>query len=254
MTSYQLRHYQTELIDRVTQSLNQGTRTIMLQLPTGGGKTIVFSHLIAHSNTWGHKSLILAHREELILQAAAKIQAITAIEPGIIKAGHKPDYSQPIQIASLQSLTRRLANCPQFDLVVVDEAHHSTAQSYRKILEAFPQSLILGVTATPIRLDGTGFRGLFDELICGITVKQLIEMGSLSPYRYYAPERSMSLTGVKKRGGDFTTESIELANPFYPVFYPTFRTSIFSLRRVPWECEGRSGYISHSSCQSFFRS
>jgi superfamily II DNA or RNA helicase len=211
--TYQLRPYQVALILEVDRAWELGHRSVMLQLPTGGGKTIVFSHLVLAALNRGESALILAHREELILQAAAKIQAITAIEPGIIKAGHKPNYSKPIQIASVQSLTRRLANCPHFDLVVVDEAHHSTAQSYRKILEAFPQSLILGVSATPIRLDGTGFTGLFEELVCGVTVRELIEMGSLSPYRYYAPEQTMSLVGVKKRGGDFTTESIEQANP-----------------------------------------
>jgi superfamily II DNA or RNA helicase len=211
--TYQLRDYQTDLLDRTQQSWKSGERSVMLQLPTGGGKTIVFSHLVQSFTESGKRVLILAHREELITQAASKITAIAGITPSIIKAGYKPDYSQPIQVASVQSLTRRLAKCPQFDLIVVDEAHHSTSTSYRSILSHFPHALILGVTATPIRLDGTGFRGLFDDLICGVTVKELIEMGSLSAYRYYAPERSMSLVGVKKRGGDYKQEQIEEANP-----------------------------------------
>jgi superfamily II DNA or RNA helicase len=211
--SYQLRPYQSDLLDRLSQSSKAGMRRVMLQLPTGGGKTVVFSHLVQTFAASGKTVLVLAHREELIKQAADKITAMTGIEPGIIKAGYKPDYSLTIQVASIQSLTRRLKHCPQFDLIVVDEAHHSTANSYRSILSHFPSSKILGVTATPIRLDGSGFRGLFDDLICGVTVKQLIEMGSLSPYRYYAPERSMSLVGVKKRGGDYSAESIALANP-----------------------------------------
>jgi superfamily II DNA or RNA helicase len=211
--SYQLRPYQSDLLDRLTQFWDIGNRSILCQLPTGGGKTILFSHLVAQTVERGGLVLILAHREELIIQAADKIQTITGIAPGIIKAGYKPDYSQPIQVASVQSLTRRLKHCPQFDLIVIDEAHHATANSYRSILSHFPNSQILGVTATPIRLDGSGFRGLFDELVCGVTVKELIEMGSLSPYRYYAPERTMSLVGVKKRGGDYSAESIALANP-----------------------------------------
>ena len=185
----------------------------MLQLPTGGGKTICFSHLVQLFIAIGKTVLVLAHREELIKQAADKITLMTGIEPGIIKAGYKADYSSPIQIASVQSLTRRLKHCPQFDLVVIDEAHHSTANSYRSILASFPNSQVLGVSATPIRLDGSGFRGLFDELICGVTVKELIEMGSLSRFKYCAPEQSMSLVGVRKRGGDYSAESIEDANP-----------------------------------------
>jgi len=213
MTSYQLRDYQSDLLDRVSQSWDEGNRSIMLQLPTGGGKTICFAHLVQMFAATGKTALILAHREELIKQAALSITAMTGIEPGIIKAGHKPDYSKPIQVASVQSLTRRLSNCPQFDLIVIDEAHHSTANSYRNILNNFPDSQVLGVSATPIRLDGSGFRGIFDELVCGVTVSQLIEMGSLSPYKYFAPAQSMSLAGVRKRGGDYSAESIELANP-----------------------------------------
>ena len=211
--SYQLRDYQSDLLDRVFQSWDTSNRRIMLQLPTGGGKTILFSYLVAQTIERGGLVLILAHREELIIQAVDKVETITGITPGIIKAGYKPDYSLPIQVASVQSLTRRLAYCPQFDLVVVDEAHHATANSYRNVLAHFPNSLVLGVTATPIRLDGSGFRGLFDELVCGVTVKELIEMGSLSPYKYFAPAQSMSLVGVRKRGGDYSAESIESANP-----------------------------------------
>ena len=211
--TYKLRPYQADLLDRIYKSWDSGNRRVMLQLPTAGGKTICFSHLVKIFITIGKTVLVLAHREELIKQAADKITATTGITPGIIKAGYTADYSQPVQVASIQSLTRRLSNCPQFDLVVVDEVHHSTSKSYRNILANFPNSQILGVTATPIRLDGSGFRGLFDELICGVTVRELTLMGSLSPFKYFAPERSMSLVGVRKRGGDFTQESIENANP-----------------------------------------
>ncbi len=211
--SYQLRDYQSDLLDRVFQSWSTGDRRVMLQLPTGGGKTICFSHLVQIFVANGKTVLVLAHRQELITQAADKITEMIGIEPGIIKAGYKPDYSLPIQVASVQSLTRRLSHCPQFDLAVIDEAHHATATSYRSILEYFPLSLLLGVTATPIRLDGSGFRGLFDELVCGVMVKELIEMGNLSPFKYFAPECSMSLVGVRKRGGDYSAEQIETVNP-----------------------------------------
>ena len=211
--TYQLRDYQSDLIDRAQQSWDAGNRRVMLQLATGGGKTICFAHIVQMFAATEQTALVLAHREELIKQAADKITAITGIEPGIIKAGHKADYSRSIQVASIQSLIRRLKHCPHPDLIVVDEAHHSTANSYRQVLSNFPQSYILGVTATPIRLDGSGFRGLFDELVCGVTVRELIEMGSLSPFKYFAPDRSMSLVGVRKRGGDYSAESIENANP-----------------------------------------
>lgn len=211
--TYQLRPYQTDLLDRIDKAWFSGSRSILAQLPTGGGKTIVFSTVIHQAIKDGLKCLILAHREELIKQAADKIEIITDDPVGIIKAGYPANYDRQIQVASVQSLTRRLNHCPQFDLIVVDEAHHSTANSYRTILNRFPQAKILGVTATPIRLDGKGFRGIFDELICGVTVSELIESGSLSEYTYYATETSMSVEGVGKRQGDFKTEDVARANP-----------------------------------------
>ena len=211
--TYQLRSYQTDLLDRVSQSWDSGNRSILAQMPTGAGKTICFAHLVQTFTANSQTALILAHREELIKQAADKIIAITGIEPGIIKAGHKADYSRSIQVASVQSLIRRLKHCPHPDLIVVDEAHHSTANSYRQVLAKFPNSQILGVSATPIRLTGEGFRGLFDELICGVSVHQLIEMGNLSPFKYFAPAQTMSLVGVRKKGGDYNSQQIEDANP-----------------------------------------
>ncbi len=211
--TYHLRPYQADLLDRIDRAWFSGSRSILAQLPTGGGKTILFSTVVHQAIQNGLKCLILAHREELIKQAADKIEIITDDPVGIIKAGYPTNYDRDIQVASVQSLTRRLNHCPHFDLIVVDECHHSTSTSYRTILNRFPAARILGVTATPIRLDGNGFRGIFDELICGVTVSELIESGSLSPYSYFATERSMSVEGVGKRQGDFKTEQVARANP-----------------------------------------
>lgn len=210
--AYRLRDYQSELVNKTLDGFPQD-RSIILQLPTGGGKTICFSHIINRTIEHGLKCLILAHRVELIHQAVDKVEAITNEPVGIIKAGYRPDYSRLVQVASVQSLTRRLQHCPDFDLIVVDEAHHATAKSYRSILNHFPNARVLGVTATPCRLDGTGFRDLFSRLITGVTTRQLIEMGSLSPYKYFASDRAMSLVGVKKKGGDYKPSDVEKANP-----------------------------------------
>lgn len=211
--TYQLRPYQFDLLDRIDKAWFSGSRSILAQLPTGGGKTIIFSTVVHQAIQNGLKCLILAHREELIKQAADKIEIVTNEPVGIIKAGYPTNYDRDIQVASVQSLNRRLNHCPQFDLIIVDEAHHSTANSYRTILNRFPAAKVLGVTATPIRLDGKGFRGIFDELICGVTVSELIESGSLSQYKYFATETSMSVEGVGKRQGDFKAEDVARANP-----------------------------------------
>ncbi|AFY95479.1 DEAD/DEAH box helicase [Chamaesiphon minutus] len=211
--TYQLRDYQTDLLDRINKAWFSGHRSLLCQLPTGGGKTIVFSTVVHQASKSGLKCLVLAHREELIKQAADKIEIITNEPVGIIKAGYPANYDRDIQVASVQSLVRRLDRCPQFDLIVVDEAHHSTSRTYRTILDRYPNARVLGVTATPIRLDAKGFRGIFDELICGVTVSELIASGSLCQYKYFASERSMSVENVGKRQGDFKTEDVARANP-----------------------------------------
>jgi superfamily II DNA or RNA helicase len=157
--TYQLRPYQSDLLDRIDRAWFAGHRSILAQLPTGGGKTIVFSNVVHHASKNGLKCLMLAHREELIKQAADKIEIITNEPVGIIKAGYPTNYDRDIQVASVQSLTRRLDRCPQFDLIVVDEAHHSTSRTYRTILNRYPTARVLGVTATPIRLDVRGSEG-----------------------------------------------------------------------------------------------
>jgi superfamily II DNA or RNA helicase len=212
--AYQLRQYQTDLISRTAQSwFEHGNRRVMLQLPTGGGKTIVLASIVQNFADRGFKCLVLAHRQELINQSVDKLESIVNEPVGVIMAGVKPDFDRDIQVASVQSLLRRLDQYPHFDLIVIDEAHHTVSKSYTNILDRYPTAKVLGVTATPIRLDGKGFRGVFDDLICGVSVTELIEAGSLSPYKYYGAERIMSVLGVCKKGGDFATSGLEAENP-----------------------------------------
>lgn len=208
-----LREYQTELIFKIYQSWERGNRKVMAQLPTGGGKTIVISAIVQNALKSNQKCLVLAHREELINQAVDKIEAITNEPVGVIKSGKKARYDRDVQVGSVQSMARRLDSCPEFDLIIIDEAHHSTSTSYTNILNYYPNARVLGVTATPIRLDGKGFRGVFDDLICGVSVTELIGLGNLSPYHYYAAARSMAVEGLSKRGGDYKAEAIADANP-----------------------------------------
>jgi superfamily II DNA or RNA helicase len=127
-----LRDYQSTLIRSVYEQWHHAPR-VLAQLPTGGGKTVVFSHIGHEFTKRGDSVLVLAHRTELITQAADKLRAIADCPVGIVKAGHKPDYTAPIQVASVQSVVRRLAHLRPPGLVIIDEAHHSTASSYRKV-------------------------------------------------------------------------------------------------------------------------
>ncbi len=206
-----LRDYQQSLCSRIFAALPTDRR-IMAQLPTGGGKTICFSYVIAEFVKKRAKVLVLAHRRELLDQAAGKLALMTGQPLGMVKAGIEPDYSAPIQVASVQSVINRLDKLPRIDLIVVDEAHHSTAQTYLKILEAFPKAFVLGLTATPVRTDGKGFEHLFNNLVCGPSVKQLMAAGHLCNYRLFADANPMTTKGVGKQGGDYSVSDLARAN------------------------------------------
>jgi superfamily II DNA or RNA helicase len=210
----QLRPYQSDLLEKLYSQW--GThRKVMVQLPTGGGKSVIFGAAARRAIDEAQRVLIIAHREELIRQAAGHLGQWC--DPsgkmiGIVKDGHKLHPERPIQIASVQSLGSRRSALGKFGLVVIDEAHHSTSATYRSAIESCPNALILGLTATPTRLDGEGFEDIFDSLICGVTTAELIEQGHLSKFKYYADPEPMVTAGARITGGDFSATDIAEAN------------------------------------------
>lgn len=173
-----LRDYQSDLISRIFYQW-QTHRRILAQLPTGGGKSVIFGAIASHFVRAGLRVLLMAHREELIVQAYSHLSHWCECGVGIIKAGYPETPLFPVQVASVQSLVNRLDRVGHCDLIIIDEAHHTTAASYRAILNNFPTPKILGLTATPVRLDGTGFDDLFDVLECGLGTAELIQAGYL---------------------------------------------------------------------------
>jgi superfamily II DNA or RNA helicase len=207
---YELRDYQKEIEVKVLDLWQNDVRCIMVQLATGGGKTPTFGTISAPFLKNGLRVLVIAHREELLLQAQEKMEAISGLSAGIIKNGYKPNPLYNLQIASIQSLARR-QNLPPADLVIVDEAHHACSQSYTKVLERYPDTKILGFTATPCRNDGQGFKYLFKSLICGPSTKELIDRGYLSSYKLYQAGKTINTNKIKSSGGDFNTEKLSEA-------------------------------------------
>lgn len=179
----------------------------MLQLSTGAGKTILFSSIAREFTTKGEGVLVLAHREELLTQAQEKLESVTGMPVGIIKAGTSASPLFPIQVASVQSLVRR-QHMPNAALVICDEAHHSCSQSYTKIFENYPDSYILGVTATPARNDGQGFKFLYDSLVLGLSTSELIEAGYLCKFKLFASPKQIKTTGVKTTAGEFNQRQL----------------------------------------------
>lgn len=204
---FNLRDYQTDLIQQVFFHWTKDQKRILLQLPTGGGKTVLFTALIRELVLRGGAALVLVHREELLLQAKQTIEAMAGMLVGVIKSGYPVDPLLLIQVASVQTLTRR-QDWPKADLVICDEAHHSCSASYTKIFAAYPGAYILGVTATPARIDGQGFKFLYDALILGPSVRELIEAGYLSKFKLFATPKAIQAKGIRTTGGDFNQREL----------------------------------------------
>lgn len=201
----QLRPYQTQVISEVRDALVT-YRRVMVQLPTGGGKTVIFTSLIQEFVSKGMRVMVLVHRKELILQAASKLRHL-GIDFSIIQADYTSDYRKSVQLASVQTLTRR-KHPDMIDVLITDEAHHASADSYRKIYEYYPDAISLGFTATPVRADGTGLNDLFDYLVTGPQVQDLINDGYLSEPKVFASPFNISLEEVRITRGDYDVNEL----------------------------------------------
>jgi superfamily II DNA or RNA helicase len=202
-----LRDYQSSAIHALRASYRAGHRAPLLVCPTGGGKTIMFAAITQSAAARGHRVLILVHRRELIRQASQKLSQAD-VPHGVIAAGD-PEADHPVQVASVQTLARRLDRLSwRPDLIVIDEAHHAVAGTWRKILEHWPHALRLGVTATPLRQDGRGLCSMFDHLVEGPTVATLTNHGYLSTARVFAPPQVADLSGLRSRGGDYAQDQL----------------------------------------------
>lgn len=148
---------------------------------------------------------ILVHRQELQLQASRSLSAM-GVAHGLIAPGHNRT-THPVQVASVQTLIRRRER-PRFDLIIIDEAHHAVAGTWRKILDLYPAAKVLGVTATPCRTDGAGLDDVFDHMVVGPSTASLIDMGFLVRPVVYAPPTAVDLSGVRKRGGDYDQRDV----------------------------------------------
>ena len=203
----ELRKYQVKAINKTAISLRQGNQAPLIVLPTGAGKTVIFSEIAKRAVLKNNNVLILVHRRELIKQASQKLANIN-IPHGIIAAGFKPSNHQ-IQVASVQTIVRRLKSTSfQPALIIIDEAHHSVAGSWKKVLDHFSKAKRIGVTATPCRLSGEGLREMFDDLIIGPTVKNLVHAGFLSPHKVFGAPQKINFKKVKMRGGDYATDQL----------------------------------------------
>lgn len=197
----ELRPYQQSLIDGGREAYRQGKRSVLFCLPTGGGKTITASTIVHGAAQRKNTVWWLCHRRELVAQASRTFYDL-GIPHGTVQQGHVSNPRASVQVGSIQTIANRADELPSPDLIIFDEAHHIGAASWSALFDRYPAARILGLTATPWRLDGQGLGHWFEAMIEGPTVAELIEAGSLSPYRYFAPSKP-DLTGIGVTGGDY---------------------------------------------------
>ncbi|MCL1493990.1 MAG: DEAD/DEAH box helicase family protein [Pseudanabaena sp. Salubria-1] len=188
----EIRDYQQEGIDKIYGVWNSGVTKVMFQMPTGTGKTVVFNQIVKQELEKKSTVLIVAHREELIRQNVERLWEYFRIEAGIIMGNHRINPSRPVQVASIKTLDERDLSWLNPSLIIIDEAHHVPAQSYKRLLNKYSESRILGVTATPIRLNGEGFVDLFDKLITSKPIKEFIKDGHLADIQFFGRKQIWS--------------------------------------------------------------
>ena len=212
----ELRPYQKEAKKAVFEQWGNGIRNTLLVLPTGCGKTIVFAKITEECVSHGDRVLILAHRGELLEQAADKIAKATGLGCATEKAEETCLGSWfRITVGSVQSLMRasRLGRFPEdyFNTIIIDEAHHCISDSYQRVLKHFPDAKVLGVTATPDRGDMKNLGQVFESLAYEYTLPKAIKEGYLSPIKAVTIPLQVDLTGVGVQSGDFKAGALGTA-------------------------------------------
>ena len=212
----ELRPYQQEARESVLNEWESGHGKTLLVLPTGCGKTIVFAKITEDCVAKGARVLILAHRGELLEQAADKLYKATGLKSSLEKAESSCLGSwYRVTVGSVQTLMRekRLALFSEdyFNTIIIDEAHHCISDSYQKILNHFDNANVLGVTATPDRGDMKNLGTYFDSLAYEYTLPRAIKEGYLSPIKAVTIPLKLDLSGVSTQAGDFKASDIDTA-------------------------------------------
>jgi superfamily II DNA or RNA helicase len=182
--------------------MRSGRRAPLLVSPCGSGKTVAFSFFAETASAKGKRVLILAHREELIDQISDTLEQFK-VKHSFVCAGREYDMEHSVHVGSVFSVVRRMHKLVPPNIIIIDEAHHAIKGStWGRVLQNFPKAYRVGVTASPARLSGEPLGDIFDDMIMGPTVSELIELGALCKYKLFAPS-TIDTSDVKSKYGDF---------------------------------------------------
>ena len=211
-----LRDYQLDAVEECRQHIRNGVKRILIFSGTGTGKTVIAAEITKSATARGNRTIFLAHRKELIDQAHGKL-ALFGVEAGVLMADDprkKPWL--PVQVASVPTLVRR-SHKPKADLLLVDECHHSPADTYKKILDCYPDAIVLGLSATPCRGDDRGLSDLFDVMVSCPSIGNMmtrVDPATGKPYlvstRVFAPG-GIDTAALHSRGGEYDKKEVAAA-------------------------------------------
>lgn len=208
----QLRPYQINAVNNLRREVAAGNRRIVLQSPTGSGKTLIAAEMIRGAEAKGKKTVFLAPRRELVYQCSNKLTDMGILH-GLIMAGEVPTPSANVQVCCVPTLHARAVRrntiaLPDADLVIADESHLFLAETFSGILDRYSDKVIIGLTATPARTDGRGLGEIFQTMVSTSSVKDLVNMGFLVPQTYFSPSRP-DLEGIKIKRGDYAEDQLQ---------------------------------------------
>lgn len=234
----ELRPYQETARQKVQEEWEEGKKRTLLVLPTGTGKTIVFSKIIEDRVKKGERVLVIAHRGELLEQASDKLYKSTGLKTATEKAEQTSLGSfYRVVVGSVQTLQRekRLNQFPPeyFDTIVIDEAHHAISDGYQRVLQHFENANVLGVTATPDRGDMRNLGSYFDSLAYEYSLPEAIKSGYLSPIKALTIPLKLDLSNVKQQAGDFSTKDLGTAlDPYLEQIAEEMKKQCFNRKTV----------------------
>ena len=205
----QLYPFQDKLVSQLRQAMMRGAKRVLLVSPTGSGKTVMFAYLVSRMATKGVRSNIMVHRQELLEQVGATLDNFEA-DHGYIAASEPYSPAPLTHVSSVFTLARRLDKMPTPDYAICDEAHHCIKGStWANCVDHWNGARLIGVTATPERLSGEGLGQMFDEMIIGPGVAELMHDGFLCKYKMFAPKQQLDTSQLHMRGGDYKKDEAE---------------------------------------------